>query len=194
MTQALSQFIQEKGLSDFLLSPPTTEGFIAAMAVAPHLIDPAEWIASMWGNQDGAPFSNHDDLENYSQLIIDSWNEQRGNLLTNNWAWSDAYALCDKEIVNQSVREFCEGFLQGWGVIRDDWDNLISEDTQDSALMGGVLLSISLLFDPEAGLTMMKEQNTTDLAQFDEIFKSIPIMLCGLTVLGQQLASQKSKS
>ncbi len=194
MTQALSQFIQDKELSDFLLSPPTTEGFIAAMAVAPYLIDPAEWISFMWGNQDGAPFSNHDDLEHYAQLIIDSWNEQRQQLLTNQWEWSDRYAFCDKEIVNQNVREFCEGFLQGWGLIRDDWETLMPEDSQDNALMGGVLLSISLLFDPEAGLTMMQEQGTADLAQFEEIFKSMPVMLCGLTLRGQQLAAQDSES
>ncbi|WP_407330700.1 UPF0149 family protein [Enterovibrio sp. 27052020O] len=191
MTISLAQFINENGLEPFVLSASQTEGFVTAMAAAPNLIDPSEWLAFMWGGEEEAPFNNHEQLEAYATIIIDMWNNQREALLSNEWHWPEACALSETEIVNQATREYCEGMLQGWTLARDDWETLMPEDSQENALLGGVLLSISLLFDPESALATMDELGAAELAQFEEIFNGMPVMLCGLTMRAHQMVEQQ---
>ncbi len=62
------------------------------------------------------------------------------------------------------------------------------ENTDGNALLGGVVLSISLLYDPETALSTMEAQGAEELAQFEEIFNAMPTMLCGLTLHGAALA------
>ncbi|AMG29609.1 YecA family protein [Grimontia hollisae] len=191
MSISLSQFIAENGLEQKLLSAVQTEGFVTAMAAAPHLIDPSEWLAFMWGGEEEAPFASHEQLEQYANIIVNMWNTQRGALLSNEWKWPEACALSESDIVNQATREYCEGMLQGWTLCRDDWETLMPEDSQENALLGGVLLSISLLFDPESALAAMAEQGAGELAQFEEVFNGMPVMLCGLAIRAYQMAEQQ---
>ena len=61
------------------------------------------------------------------------------------------------------------------------------EDSQDNALLGGVLLSLTMLYDPETSIATLAEQGIEGLEQFEEIFNAMPTMLCGLTMRGMQL-------
>ncbi|KXF81641.1 UPF0149 family protein [Enterovibrio coralii] len=191
MSNSLSQFIIENGLEQNLLSAMQTEGFVTAMAAAPNLIDPSEWLAFMWGGEEESPFSTHEQLEAYANIIVNLWNEQRQALLSNAWTWPEECQLSDTEIVNEATREYCEGLLQGWTLARDDWETIMPEDSEDNALLGGVLLSISLMFDPESAFAAMEEQGAADLAQFEEIFNAMPVMLCGLTMRALQRAEDQ---
>ncbi|RXJ74865.1 YecA family protein [Veronia nyctiphanis] len=186
MAQSLKEFIANHSLEDHLLSDMQTRGFVTSMAAAPHLIDPAEWLAFMWGGEETSPFDTHEMLEEYANIIVAIWNQEREKLLSNTWVWPDGCALDDEEIVTNDTRLFCEGLLQGWTLARDDWETLMPEESEDNALMGGVLLSITLMFDPESALTAVEEQGAIELAQFEEIFSAMPTMLCGLTMRAAQ--------
>lgn len=189
MTSPLAQFIQKHDLELQLLPVMQTEGFVTSMAAAPYLIDPSEWLAYLWGGTESSPFTSHEALEQYAQIIVDMWNQKRSELLSNQWQWPESCALCEREIVNEAAREFCEGLLQAWSLARDDWETIMPENSQDNALLGGVLLSVSLLFDPESAIPMLEAEGAADIAQFDEIFKAMPMMLCGLTMRGVELAN-----
>ncbi len=99
--------------------------------------------------------------------------------------------LDDQDIVSANTRDFCEGVLQGWQLSRDDWETLMPDDSEDSALLGGVLLSLTMLYDPETTITTLAEQGMEGLEQFEEIFNAMPMMLCGLTQRGVMLAEQE---
>ncbi|MDO6705664.1 UPF0149 family protein [Photobacterium sp. 1_MG-2023] len=187
MSAQLSAILQNTELSEHLLSEYQTRGFVTAMAAAPHLLDPAEWLAYLWGGEETSPFSTHEELENYANAIVEIWNESRQALLTSAWQWPEACQLDDRELVTEETRAFAEGVLQGWQLARDDWETIMPEDSQDNALLGGVLLSVSLLYDPENAIAALSEQGAEGLAQFEEIYHAIPQMLCGLTQRAQQL-------
>ncbi|WP_165310927.1 UPF0149 family protein [Vibrio ziniensis] len=176
---------------DKLLNEAKSRGFVAAMASAPNILPPQEWLPFLWGGEEVAPFSDGEQLETYIQLIIDMWNQYRSSFLEGTWVWPEGYDLDDEEIVNYSVRDFCEGVLQGWQLARDDWEVLMPEESQDNALLGGVLLSLSMLYDPETALTTLNEQGMEGLDQFEEIYTAIPVMLCGLTQRGVALAEEQ---
>lgn len=57
--------------------------------------------------------------------------------------------------------------------------------------IGGVLLSLTMLYDPETTIATLAEQGMEGLEQFEEIFNAIPVMLCGLTQRGVALAEEQ---
>ena len=135
-----------------------------------------------------APFTDGEQLESYIEVIIALWNKTRPELIEGTWVWPEACQLDDEEVVNTAARDFCEGLLQGWQIARDDWETLMPEDSEDNALVGGVLLSLSMLYDPETSIATLAEQGIEGLEQFEEIFNAVPVMLCGLTQRGIALA------
>ncbi|MEJ2762572.1 UPF0149 family protein [Photobacterium sp. MCCC 1A19761] len=187
MSSPLSELLQDRQLAEQLLSESQTRGFITAMAAAPHLINPSEWLAFMWGGEETSPFASHEELETYANAIVEIWNQTREALLTGTWQWPADCALDDKELVSEATREFSEGMLQGWQLARDDWETLMPEDSEDNALLGGVLLCFSLLYDPENAMEALAQEGADNLAQFEEIFHSVPTMVCGLTLRAQAL-------
>ncbi|MDA3138193.1 UPF0149 family protein [Vibrio metschnikovii] len=189
----LNDILSAADLEDKLLNEAKTQGFITAMALAPNVLPPSEWLPFLWGGDDTAPFSDAKQMESYFGLIIRLWNEYRPALLDGSWTWPEGCELDEEDIVTQNTRDFCEGVLQGWQLTRDDWEVLMPENSQENALMGGVLLSLSMLYDPETSLTTLAEQGMNDLDQFTEIYNAIPVMLCGLTQRAVDLAESDSQ-
>ncbi|QYO70999.1 YecA family protein [Vibrio cholerae] len=186
--QTLQEILQQPELENKLLNQAKTVGFVTAMACCPNVLPPEEWLPFLWGGEEIAPFSDPIQLENYFEHIIALWNDTRAQLLEGNWQWPTGYLLDEAEIVNQEVRDFCEGMLQGWQLARDDWEVLMPENSSDNTLLGGVLLSLSMLYDPETSIATLYEQGFTGLEQFAEIYHAIPVMLCGITQRGVTLA------
>ncbi|KGY12814.1 hypothetical protein NM22_08865 [Vibrio tubiashii] len=186
----LKELLALPELQDKLISEAKTHGFVTAMAAAPHQLTPHEWLPFLWGGEEVAPFSDGEQLEIYIEHIIAIWNESRPALLENRWQWPEGCAIDEEEIVTEQTRDFCEGVLQGWQLARDDWETIMPEESEDNALLGGVLLSVSMLYDPETSIATLAEQGIEGLEQFEEIFNAMPTMLCGLTMRGATLIDQ----
>ncbi|MCE0492809.1 UPF0149 family protein [Vibrio salinus] len=178
----LNGFLSSLDNDDTLLNEAKTLGFVTALAAAPNIISPNEWLACLWGNTEQPPFTSTRQLEEYIGIIIEIWNEARQSILEGAWIWPDGYTLDDDEIVSESTRDFCEGLLQGWQLTHDDWNELMPEGSENGALLGGFLLSISMLFDPETALAALAEHGAEGLEQFKEIYDAVPDMLTGLVL------------
>ena len=174
-----------------LLNLAKTQGFVTSMACAPNVLNPQEWLPFLWGGEETAPFSDGEQLEQYIDEIVQMWNQTRPALLEGSWQWPEGCELDDQDIVSANTRDFCEGVLQGWQITRDDWENLMPADSEDSALLGGVLLSLTMLYDPETTIATLAEQGMEGLEQFEEIFNAMPMMLGGLTQRGVMLAEEE---
>lgn len=193
MSLSLTAILSNPELENKLLTEAQTQGFIASMAAAPNLISPNEWLAFLWGGEESSPFTTAEELEAYANAVVNLWNEYREAFLSGQWQWPEACQLDNEEIVTEQTRQFSEGLLQGWQLTRDDWETLMPEESENNALLGGVLLSISMLFDPETALSTLKEQGIEGLDEFVEIYKAVPIMLCGLTMRGFELAEAEAE-
>ncbi|WP_086984497.1 UPF0149 family protein [Vibrio aphrogenes] len=188
----LTELLSQPELENKLLNAEQTLGFVTAMAAAPHVLDPSEWLAYLWGGEETAPFESAEQFEQYAELIVAQWNHTHAALLEGTWSWPEGYSLDEEEVVTESVRDFAEGLLQGWQLTRDDWETLMPEDSEDNALLGGVLLSVSMLYDPETAIMTLSEQGLTGLDEFTEIYNAMPVMLCGLSQRGNQLAQSSN--
>jgi uncharacterized protein len=192
MSLSLTAILSNPELENKLLTEAQTQGFVAAMAAAPNLISPNEWLAFLWGGEEISPFTTAEELEAYANAIVNLWNEYREGFLAGKWLWPETCQLDDEEIVTTQTRQFSEGLLQGWQLTRDDWETLMPEESENNALLGGVLLSISMLFDPETALATLEEQGIEGLDEFKEIYNAVPMMLSGLTMRGFELAEAEA--
>ena len=187
----LQEFFQIPELKDKLVSEAETRGFVTAMAAAPHLISPAEWLPYLWGDGEEAPFEDAAQFEQYAHLIVELWNNTRESLLDGSWQWPEGCELDEKDIITEQARGFAAGMLDGWHVTKDDWETLMPTDSEDNALVGGFILSLSLLYDPETSIATLSQEGIEGLEQFEEIFKAIPMMVCGLTQRAAALAESQ---
>lgn len=183
----LTEFFAQMPPSEHLLNEAATRGFVTAITSAPNLLPAEEWLPYLWGGLESAPFADAAEFEHYCELIVQLWNNTRQNLLEGSWSWPETCQLDEELLVNQATQDFCGGFLQGWQLVQDDWQNLIAEESEDNALLGGVLLTISLLYDPETALATLEQSGAAELSQFEEIYQAIPNMLNGLTLKGLEL-------
>lgn len=183
----LSELLALPELNSSLLNEAQTYGFISALAIAPYPLSPEHWLAYLWGETEQAPFSDATQMQAYLDALVTLWNQTRQQLLEGTWSWADFCLLDEEEGVNLACRDFCEGALQGWQLVRDDWEELIPIDSQDNALLGGVLLSLSLLYDPETTLASLDVAGIHGLAEINEIYDAIPKMFCGLTQRAQAM-------
>lgn len=181
----LDHFIRRHSLTDNLVSAMQTQGIVTAMAAAPYQINPSEWLAIFWG-QTHAPFTDEAQLEEFALIIVGMWNDARERLLTSRWQWPNDCSLDEQHSVNQATRDFCEGLLQGWQLTLNDWQTIMPEHDANAPLLNGVLLSISLLFDPEKILAASGQQ--MDFAQFKEMFDAMPTMLSGISMRAFELS------
>lgn len=73
-----------------ILNEYQIRGFVTSMAAAPNVIDPAEWLAFLWGGEETAPFSAHEQLEAFANQVINIWNDARPQLLEGSWQYQKA--------------------------------------------------------------------------------------------------------
>ncbi len=176
----LKEFLQQPELRNKLVCEAETTGFVTAMAAAPHLINPSEWLPCLWGDHEEAPFEDGAQFEQYAHLIVGLWNQTRERLLNGSWCWPEGYALDEKDIITDDVRGFAAGMLDGWHMTKDDWETIMPSDSEDNALIGGFILSLSMLYDPETSVETLSQEGVEGLDQFEEIYNAVPIMVCGL--------------
>lgn len=106
--QTLQEILQQPELENKLLNQAKTVGFVTAMACCPNVL-PLKNGSPSYGVEKRLHLFDPIQLENYFEHIIALWNETRSQLLEGNWQWPTGYLLDEAEIVNQEVRDFCEG-------------------------------------------------------------------------------------
>lgn len=70
MSSSLRTVLENPQLAQQLLSEAQTRGFVTAMAAAPHLINPSEWLAFMWGGEESSPFTSKKSLKATPMLLL----------------------------------------------------------------------------------------------------------------------------
>lgn len=73
----LDELLSQPELENKLLNAAQTQGFITAMAAAPHLLDPSEWLPFLWGGEETAPLKLLNSLSNMLNLLL-----QNGTVFT----------------------------------------------------------------------------------------------------------------
>lgn len=66
----LQTLLSQPELEDKLLNEAKTRGFVTAMASAPNILPPEEWLPFLWGGEEVAPFTDGEQLKRIFSLLL----------------------------------------------------------------------------------------------------------------------------
>lgn len=139
------------------------DGFLTAIASAPVLLPPSQWLPAVWG---GAlpTFATQEEGKTVMSLLLRHYNTVNETLRENpeNFSMLLQYREVDGREY-EIVDEWCLGYLRGVSVSPEIWVPVIQRETQ--------LFAVLRLFGSEEG---WQEQETFAPAQLDELRESLP--------------------
>lgn len=145
-----------------ILTVSELDGFLTAIASAPALLPPSQWLPAVWG---GAlpTFATQEEGKAVMSLLLRHYNTVNETLRENpdNFSMLLQYHEVDgKEY--EIVDEWCLGYLRGVSVSPEIWVPVIQRETQ--------LFAVLRLFGSDEG---WQEQETFTPAQLDELRESL---------------------
>jgi uncharacterized protein len=137
----LRQLEQELlALGDDAMLLEELDGFIAGLLVCPDLIKPSEWLASVWGTENGeAPaFDNLDHLNLVLGLVMEHYNDVARTLIVCPDRYGPLLAV-DKRNDDVLWEIWIAGFEKAIKLRPADWQKLLVADQETAQAMSGLL-------------------------------------------------------
>lgn len=114
----IDHWLMEHGSDESILDVSELDGYFAAVACAPQIIMPSNWMPVIWGGEAFTPeWQSKKDVEQFTAAVFDLYNTVMGDLQAGTYE-----PVFQESIGSDSplfiVDEWCEGFLRGlslWG-------------------------------------------------------------------------------
>ncbi len=120
----LSQFLASDSCEDDALNVHQLRGFLWSVVASPIVLHPDDWLPVIFGDvkEDGlekSPFQNQEEAERVLSIIRRLYQQTDHYLLTATSPLATDYAFNDD---SQSLSDWCQGLLMGYGWLEDIWD------------------------------------------------------------------------
>ena len=129
----LDAFLLSSERADDVMSLEQLDGYLTAIALAPHMILPSEWLPEIWGEEEPV-FADAEEAQAIHAAIMGLYNENM-QVLADPDAEFDPIFAGDTD-GSTLVDPWAEGFIDGIALRADDWKPLFD----DAALGGAVSL------------------------------------------------------
>jgi len=143
----LRTFLAHPDIAEHALTLGQLQGFLFALACAPELVPPSEWIPVVFGEE--PLFRDDDEVEGVIGALMALYNEVNRGVLERSHGLPDDCALRDDPLANLEpdapVAAWCEGFRFGHLWLEESWDVPMDEDMEDelAACMAALTLFAS---------------------------------------------------
>jgi uncharacterized protein len=168
MANALRAFLEDRRRPSGTLRYHELQGFLFAVASAPELVTPSEWIPAIFDDQQPEYESVDEATTVMSELVAVYYainapvREHRPALPSDCRFRDDVLANLDD---NAPIAQLSRGFVQGHQWLEESWDPYVPEELDDD--VGAMLMTLSFFSSraiAEAFCTEAKEPNLTRLA------------------------------
>lgn len=179
MVELLTSFLEEKGRPPHTMNFHQLDGYVRALAGGPLRELPADWMGLIF-NDEPANYKSAEEATTITNVLICLYTWHREQVLSNR---------CDLpfELTYPASREHCldaeqwaRGFLQGYIVLYDIWEQFLAEDQTSSKLavilpesahdeIDAILAAVSCVADAEFAL-----QSGTSAGEISENFNRLP--------------------
>jgi uncharacterized protein len=109
-------------------------GFFFALACAPEMVVPSEWMPFVFGEED-PEFENERHVEQLMGALMGLYNEANARVLEREVSLPRECAFRDDLMSNLEpgapIGEWCEGFRAGHGWLEDSWDGCLVDDMEE---------------------------------------------------------------
>ncbi len=148
VVELMDYYLLRYGHDDSILGASELDGFFTALACAPEMIPPSQWMVAIWGEEETQmpEWQNKKELDEFSSILFTFYNHVMQALNDDAFEALFLEAEVDGETYNV-VDEWCEGFVRGFAL----WQPL---QPTDAALVEECLQPI-LLFTTEAGFDQL---------------------------------------
>jgi len=178
-------------LSDLVHDYHTVSGLILAVASAPELIPPSEWLGLVFIDDDSPALPSMDGAEQLFGQLMAMWNhwatvvgDDEANL-----PLDPAYRLVDG-VPSPEFSAFSRGVLMGYGWLEEDWSGLLEalaeaeEFEEIDGVFGMTLASAMLIADPDGAFEAMAEAGEVPEEGGLELVDAAEFLPVGLRLLG----------
>ena len=148
LTKALTQFLAAPARPEGTLSFHEAQGFLFAIACAPEMIRPSEWLPLIFNEQD-AQYADMDEGQSILQSLMDLYNIINTQVFTSNEVLPDDITIKATALDNVGeeapLGRWSNGFLIGHEWLMEMWDHFTPEALDEE--LGSSLLILSFFSD-----------------------------------------------
>lgn len=118
------------------------DGFVASLIVCPELIPPREWLALVWGKEQGADFDSIEATQKTLDAIMGHY-----NIVARDLAKAEPEYECILEtdaITDEELWEpWISGFERGMRILPHSWDVMVESDDEEIRSILPIILALN---------------------------------------------------
>ena len=186
----LTEFLSANQRPAYTMNFQQLDGYLRALAGGPQQLAVADWLPLVFNHE--LPNYESREQENWiTNVLICLYTWHRQQVLQNRCDLAFAHVYSESKACRLDAEQWARGFLQGYIVLQDIWDQFLAEQQTSSKLavilpisvhdeIDAILAAVSCVADADFALA-----GGTDLAQIRENFNRLPPIIIQYGLLGQ---------
>jgi uncharacterized protein len=186
----LAPFLAQPSRPQGTLCYHELQGFLFAVAAAPDLVRPSEWMPEVFGGQD-AGFEDLAEAQSILPELMALYNDVNASVAKERAALPADCRFRRNVLANLDadapVSMWARGFVQGHQWLEEDWDTYVPAEFEQD--FGMVIMTLSFFATPGLARAFVKELGRTDLAEAATLFRrAFPDALAEYARLGRSIS------
>jgi uncharacterized protein len=190
VANTLAQFLADPRRPSRTLRYHELQGFLFAVASAPDLVRPSEWMPEVFGGQE-AGFEDLEEAQAILPELMALYNAVNASVASERAALPSDCRFRRSVLANLEadapVSMWARGFVHGHQWLEEDWDPYVPEEFDQD--FGMVVMTLSFFATPTLATAFVKELGRTDLAEAATLFRrAFPDAVAEYARLGRSIS------
>ncbi|MBI4006567.1 MAG: UPF0149 family protein [Gammaproteobacteria bacterium] len=172
--QLLTQFLASPQRPKDTMTYHEAQGLLFAIACAPELVKPSEWIPLIFNEQE-ACYESMEEAQSVMQVLMDLYNVINTQVFTGNVAIPDDIICNEPALENvgeaTALGQWSRGFLQGHDWLIELWDHYTPDELDEE--LGSSLMILSFFSNKKLAEAYYQETVTSRAQTQDEFAETI---------------------
>lgn len=166
------------------------QGFLFALASAPDIVRPSEWMPEIFGGAE-AEYASLEEMQVILGAVMALYNEINGAVFSGTPALPADCAFRRVTLANLEhdapVSEWARGFTHGHQWLEESWEGCIPEDLDEE--FGATIMTLSFFASQRFAEAFLAETGKPDLQAFAKTVRRLfPDAMVSYAVLGRSIA------
>lgn len=193
--QNLKKFLGRPGRPPGTLSYHELQGFLFAIAAAPDLVRPSEWMPMLFGEA-GASYQNINEARMVMTALMETYNaivtavNERRPALPGDCLFKPA--TLENLETDAPVSQWSRGFARGHMWLEESWEAPLPEDME--AELAAVLMTLSFFSSRKIAKTFAKESRARMPRMAETMREILPDAMIEYAAIGRTVRGALAKS
>lgn len=188
--ERLKAFLEDPARPEGTFRYHELQGFLFALASAPDLVRPSEWMPEIFGGVE-AEYASLEEMQTVVGAIMALYNEVNGAVFAGSPALPADCAFRPDVLANLDddapVSEWARGFIHGHQWLEASWEDGIPEDLDEE--FGAVIMTLSFFASRRFAESLLAETGKADLEAFATTIRRLfPDAMESYALLGRTIA------